>query len=97
MISQIAANGNKIILINPIFQEGTSLNSLTINPEKIRKPKLYIDMPSIPVLINGNKGESECFKSSRKKTGKTIELIPNIAIVTIEIILFVFIDFKMFF
>lgn len=58
IISQIAANGNKIILINPIFQEGASLNNLTIKPDKRRNRKLYLEMPSIPVLSKGNNGDS---------------------------------------
>ena len=80
------------MLNSPIFQDETSLNSLTINPDKNRKIKLYFDMPSIPVLIKGNKGESYCFKSSRNNVGKIIELIPNSAIDTNEIIFFVFIN-----
>jgi hypothetical protein len=52
IISQMAANGNKAILINPIFQNGTSLNNLTVKPDT-RKSKLYRENPSIPVLISG--------------------------------------------
>jgi hypothetical protein len=54
IISQMAANGNKTMLINPIFQEGASLNNLTIKPDKRRNRKLYLEMPSIPVLSKGN-------------------------------------------
>jgi hypothetical protein len=44
------AAGNKTMLINPIFQEGASLNNLTIKPDKRRNRKLYLETPSIPVL-----------------------------------------------
>jgi hypothetical protein len=52
------ANGNKAILIGPICQNGTSLNNLTIKPDKRRESKLYLERPSIPVLIRGNNGDS---------------------------------------
>jgi hypothetical protein len=54
IILHMAANGNKTMLINPIFQEGASLNNLTIKPDKRRNRKLYLETPSIPVLSKGN-------------------------------------------
>ncbi len=58
IISHSVANGNKAILINPIFQNGISLNNLTVEPDTRRKSKLYRENPSILVLINGNSGDS---------------------------------------
>jgi hypothetical protein len=61
IISADGANGNKAILIGPLCQNGTSLNNLTIKPDK-RGGKLYLERPSIPVLIQGRQWRFMGFK-----------------------------------
>lgn len=95
IISKIAANGNNAILINPIFQEETSLNNLTIKPDKKRKRKLNAESPSSPVLSIGNSGESYCFNKSPKiYTGIIIDAIPRMDTATKADVFFSFMIFK---
>ena len=76
--SNIANIGKSAIVAKPIFQPDNLLNSFTPKPLKNNRTKLQIEIPSIPVLIRGNNGESYCFKSGRKNTGSTMEIIPKI-------------------
>jgi len=95
IISQKAANGNNAILINPIFQEGTSLNNLTIKPDKKRKRRLYAENPSSPVLSIGNNGDSYCFIESPKiNTGSSIDAIPRMDTATSGVVFFSFMIFN---
>jgi hypothetical protein len=57
-ISRNAAYRKSIILAKPIFQPDKSLKNFTINPDKNKKIKLNLELPSIPVFIKGIKGES---------------------------------------
>ena len=77
-ISNIASIGKSAIVVKPIFQPDKLLNNFTPKPLKSNRPKLQNEIPSIPVLIRGNNGESYCFKSGIKNVGSTIEIIPKI-------------------
>ena len=77
-ISKIAIIGKSAIVVRPIFQLDILLNNFTLKPLRSNRPKLQIEIPSIPVLIWGNNGESYCFKSDRNKVGSTIEITPKI-------------------
>ena len=75
----IARMGKTDMVIKPIFQGDILLNNLTLNPLKNKNKKLHIEIPSIPVLKAGNKGESYCFKSDKKSVGSKIDNKPKIA------------------
>lgn len=77
-ISKIAMIGRIAIVVKPIFQPDNLPNNFTPKPLKSNRQKLQIEIPSIPVLIRGNNGESYCFKSGRKNVGSTIEITPKI-------------------
>lgn len=79
IISNIAIIGKRAIVVKPIFQPGSLLNSFTPKPDKSNRPKLQNEIPSIPVLIRGNNGEAYCSKSGRKNVGSRIEITPKIA------------------
>ena len=78
IISDIAIIGKRVIIVKPIFQNDKVLNSFKPKPLNSNRPKLQNDIPSIPVLIRGNNGESYCFKSGRIHVGSTIEITPTI-------------------
>lgn len=79
IISKITKIGKSAIVVKPIFQLDKLLNNFTALPLKSNRPTLQIEIPSIPVLIKGNKGESYCFKSGKKNVGSTIETTPKTA------------------
>ena len=77
-ISKIAIIGKIAIVDKPIFHPDNLLTNFTLKPLKSNRLKLQIEIPSNPVLISGNNGESYCFKSGRKNVGSTIEITPKI-------------------
>jgi hypothetical protein len=57
-ISKIAIIGKSAIVDKPIFQPDSLFNNFIPNPVKNKRPKLQSEIPSIPVLIIGNKCDS---------------------------------------